>query len=60
MRGAITVNDLTRSEGPDRAVLQLWRLDLISGLLRGRLKRPANFNFTESAIGFTPAVRKLE
>jgi hypothetical protein len=28
--------------------------------LRGCLKSPANSNFTESAIGFTPAVRKLE
>jgi hypothetical protein len=28
--------------------------------LRGCLKGPANSNFTESAIGFTPAVRKLE
>jgi len=27
---------------------------------RGCLKSPANSNFTESAIGFTPAVRKLE
>src|SRR3984893_2770084 len=28
--------------------------------LRGCLKSPADSNFTESAIGFTPAVRKLE
>jgi GNAT superfamily N-acetyltransferase len=28
--------------------------------LRGCLKSPANSNFTESAIGFSPAVRKLE
>src|SRR5208282_3122749 len=29
-------------------------------ILRGCLKSPANSKFTESAIGFTPAVRKLE